>query len=324
MRAAIASAEVGDDVLDGDPTTVRLEERVAKILGKEAALFFPSGTMANQCAIAAQTRHGDEILVDAESHIMQMEMAGVAASSGVQIRVVRSASGAMDAEALRAAIRPRSKSWPRATFVSVENTNVFAGGKITPLAAVREIAGIAADEGITLHIDGARLWNVAAATGESLASLAAPGATVMVSFSKGLGAPVGAALAGSAEVMERAGNVRKRLGGAMRQSGILGAAALYGMENNIDRLSVDHKNAKTLAEILARDPRCQVIPPDTNIVMVELPPGIKSNELERRCSSRGVRIAAWNPTRIRLVTHLDVSAEAVCAAGETVLRELRG
>ncbi len=321
MRAAIAAAEVGDDVLDGDPTTVRLEKKVAELLGKESALFFPSGTMANQAAIGAQTRPGDEILVDAESHIMQMEMAGVAANAGVQVRVVRSDSGAMDAAALRRTIRPPSKSWPRATFISVENTHSYGGGKITPLSEVRAIKEIADALGIALHIDGARLWNVAAATGSSLAELAACGATVMVSFSKGLGAPVGAALAGDHETIERAEMVRKRLGGGMRQSGVLAAAALYGIEKNLVRLTVDHENARSLAAILSRDSRCSVVAPDTNIVMVELPPGVDAYVLEEKCLAKGVRVAAWTRTRARLVTHLDVDADEVCRAGEIVLEE---
>jgi threonine aldolase len=322
MRDAIRNAEVGDDVLDGDPTTRRLEETVARLFGSEVALFFPSGTMANQCAIGAQTRPGDEILVDAESHIMQMEMAGVAANLGVQIRPVQSSSGPMTSENLLQTIRPPSKSWPRAALVSIENTHSYGGGMITPQRELLAIRAIADAEGMALHLDGARLWNVACATGISLAELAAPADTVMVSFSKGLGAPVGAALAGNRDLIERAGVVRKRLGGGMRQSGILAAAALYGIENNMDRLREDHENARALADILARGGHCRVVPPDTNIVMVDLSPGTDAAELEERCLSRGVRIAAWNRTRVRLVTHLDLTRDEVCRAGLIVREEL--
>jgi threonine aldolase len=321
MRRAMAEAEVGDDVLDGDPTVLRLQARVAELLGKEKALFFPSGTMANQAALWVLSRPGTEVLLDANAHIVHYEMAGAAALSGVQIRPVAGRDTVFGADDLRAALRPASIHVPRASLVCAENTHNGAGGKVTPIDALEALAGVARAAGLPLHLDGARLWNAAAATGTPLARFAACADSVMVSFSKGLGAPVGAALAASAAVIAEAHVARKRFGGGMRQSGIL-AGALHGLEHHLSRIAEDHVRARELAAIIDGARGARVVPPDTNIVMLDLPSGITSADLVARCAERGVLVTPWWPTRIRAVTHLDVDAKQVRTAGETIVEVL--
>jgi threonine aldolase len=322
MRRAMAEAEVGDDVLDGDPTVRRLEATLAELLGHERGLFFPTGTMANQAAIALHTRPGTEILVDGDAHVIHWEMAGAAALSGVQVRPVVSPGAVMDAASLRAAMRPLSPHAPIATLVCAENTHNGAGGMVTPLEALREIAAVAREAGLPLHLDGARLWNASAATGLPIADLARCADTVMVSFSKGLGAPVGAALVGSRAIIEAGWSVRKRLGGGMRQSGILAAAALHGIEHHRARLGEDHANARLLAELVNGAGGATVVPPDTNILMVDLPPGIEAGDVVAGVLARNVRITPWNRSRVRAVTHLDVDAEQVRTAGGVIAETL--
>ncbi len=324
MRRAMAEAEVGDDVLDGDPTTRRLEAVVAERLGKERALFFPTGTMANQAAIWVHTRPGTEVLVDAESHIVHWEMAATAALAGVQIRPVQARSGhapsgVMTADDLRASIRFPSASNAETSLVCIENTHNGAGGAVTPLAGMQALQAVARSEGLPVHLDGARLWNAAAATGTSLAAFAACADTVMVSFSKGLGAPVGAALAGPGDVIEQAVRARKRFGGGMRQSGILAAAALHGMEHHMARLPEDHEAARYLANCLQGVGGMQVVMPDTNIVMIDLPGPIAA-DLEARARAVGVLVSTWHASRIRLVTHLDAPAGVVAEAALRLAR----
>ena len=324
MRRAMADAEVGDDVLDGDPTVRALEERVAALLGKERALFFPSGTMANQTGVWLLAQRGTEILLDAEAHLIHWEIAGLAALCGVQPRPVRGTGLVFDADALRAHIRPPSPHAPRASLVCVENTHNGAGGKITPLPALRAIADVARAGGLPLHMDGARLWNAAVASGTDIAEFAGCVDTVMVSFSKGLGAPVGAALAGSAAAMAHAWETRKRFGGGMRQSGILAAAALYGIEHHWPRMHEDHERARELAAAVDGAGGARVVPPDTNIVMIDLPAGVAATDVSARCSAEGVRITPWSATRVRAVTHLDVDAAMVRAAGTVIARSIEG
>jgi threonine aldolase len=313
MRRAMADAEVGDDVLDGDPTTRRLEAVVAEHLGKERALFFPTGTMANQAAIWVHTRPGTEVLVDAESHIVHWEMAATAALAGVQIRPVHAPSGVMQADDLRASIRYPSSSNADTSLVCLENTHNGAGGAVTSLGAMQAIQAVAREQRLPVHLDGARLWNASAATGTSLQDFAACADTVMVSFSKGLGAPVGAALAGPADLIEQAKRARKRFGGGMRQSGILAAAALYGLEHHLARLPEDHESARYLASCLQGVGGMQVVMPDTNIVMIDLP-GPMAGEMEARARAVGVLLSTWHASRVRLVTHLDAPAGLVAEA----------
>lgn len=322
MRAAMASAEVGDDVLDGDPTVRRLEERVAGMLGKERALYFPTGTMANQTGVWLLSRPGTEILLDAEAHIIHYEYAGAAALSGVQVRPVTSSGPVMDAAALSAAIRPTSRVAPAASMVCLENTHNGAGGKITTLSDLRALRDLARANQLGVHLDGARLWNASVASGTPLSDFAACADTVMVSFSKGLGAPVGAALAGPAALMEEGWKVRKRFGGGMRQSGILAAAALHALDNHLARLADDHVHARAFASAVDGAGGSTVVPPDTNIVMVDLAPGRDAFAVTAEAARSGVLIAPWSSTRIRAVFHLDVDAEGAKRAGEVMRRVL--
>ena len=323
MRRAMAEAEVGDDVLDGDPTIKRLEARVAAMLGKPQALFFPTGTMANQAALWLLGEPGTEVFCHDDSHIVNWEIAGTAALAGLQVRLVRGGP-VMEAEALRAAYRPYSVHAPRASVVCVENTHNGAGGMVTPLAHLRAIQATAAEAGLSVHLDGARLWNAHIATGTPLADFAACAATVMVSFSKGLGAPVGACLAGDAQPMRRAWEVRKRFGGGMRQSGILGAAALHGLDVHLPRMHEDHTLARRLADALVDVPGVLVVPPDTNIVMIDLVDGQTAEQVVERARAAGVLVTDWNPTRIRCVLHLDIDAAACARAAAALAEALRG
>ena len=322
MRRAIAEAEVGDDFLDGDPTTRQLEAEVAALLGKERALFFPSGTMANQCAIWALAERGTEIYADIQSHINDWEMVGAAALAGVQLRAVHGDGPMMDASSLERAFRFPSSSAPRASLVCLENTHNGAGGLVTPLAGVRAMHDVARAHGCAVHLDGARLWNASAATGTPLHEFAAYADTVMVSCSKGLGAPAGALLAGSDAVIARANEQRKRVGGVMRQSGILAAGALYGLRHNLARLAEDHEHATAFAFIVDRAIAASVVPPESNIVMIDLAPGLSAHEVVRRVAEHGVKAGAWTPTRVRCVLHLDVAPAQVEVAAEAVLAGL--
>jgi threonine aldolase len=320
MRRAMAEAEVGDDVLDGDPTVRRLEARVADLLGKEAALFFPTGTMANQAGIAVLSAPGTEALIDANAHIIHWEMAGAAALAGVQVRGVVAAEGrlVMNADDLARTIRPPSSHAPAASLVCFENTHNGAGGKVTALADLRAMRAVADEHGLPVHMDGARLWNAAAASGTSLADFARCAHTVMLSFSKGLGCPVGAILVGDAPTITRAHMVRKRLGGGMRQSGILAAAALHALDTHLGRLAVDHANARRFADLVDGTAGARVVPPDTNIVMVDLPAGVTSAAVVARAREGEVLLSPWSPTRVRAVAHLDVDEAAIVRAGSVV------
>ena len=321
MRRAMAEAEVGDDVLDGDPTVRRLEARVAELLGKEAALFFPTGTMANQAAVWLLSTPGTEIFVDTNAHIVHYEHAGAAALAGVQVRLVPSHGAVMDAVSLRQMIRSPSPHVPDASLVCIENTHNGAGGRITPLAELRAIRDVAREHGLPVHLDGARLWNASVASGTPLADFAECADTVMVSFSKGLGAPVGAALAGSRAHIDRTWMIRKRFGGGMRQSGILAAAALHGLDRHLARMPEDHARARKLADAVDGVAGARVVAPDTNIVMIDLRAGVSAFEIVREAAMHDVLLTPWSPTRIRAVTHLDIDDAAVRRAGD-VIREL--
>jgi threonine aldolase len=322
MRRAMADAEVGDDERDGDPTVERLQTRVAALLGKESALFFPSGVMANQAAIWLFAGRGTEVMLDVNAHIVEGEIAGVAALSGAQVLPVHASDGVMSAEDLRGAMRPISRYSPAPSLVCVENTHNTAGGRIIPLAELRAIRAVAAERGLPVHMDGARLWNASVASGTSLAEFAECADTVMVAFSKGLGAPVGAALAGTHAAMGRAWTARKLFGGAMRQSGILAAAALHALDHHLDRLVTDHENARTLARLVDGAGGARVVPPDTNIVMIDMAPGDTAARVVAAAAHDGVRVAEWTPTRVRMVTHLDVSSADCARAGSVIGRAL--
>ena len=312
MRKAMAEAEVGDDVLDGDPTTRRLEERVAELLGKGDALFFPSGTQANQTGIWLSTRPGTELLVEANAHLVHYEIAGVAALSGVQVRPIATPDGLLTADLVRGALRPGSPHVPRPSAIAIENTHNAAGGKVMPVAVADAIGALADEVGLPLHLDGARLWNAATALGVPPARCAKPARTVMVAFSKALGCPVGSCLAFPKEARRDVWEIRKRLGGGMRQSGILAAAALYALDHNLGRISEDHANAKKLAAGLRGHPAVRPLEPETNIVMLDLArEGDTAESVIPKLAQRGVKVVPFGPRRLRAVTHLDVDREDI-------------
>lgn len=321
MRRAMAEAEVGDDVLQDDPTTNRFEAAVAERLGKERALYFPSGTMANQTAIWVLSTPGTEIYVDAESHVVHSEVAGAAALCGVQVRPVRPTGLVMNAADLEAHVRTPTADAPEASLVAMENTHNGAGGVVTPLEELRAIQQVARRLGLPMHLDGARLWNAAVASRTPIEQFAACADTVMVSFSKGLGAPVGACLVGPADVIARARRVRKRFGGGMRQSGVLTAAAHFALTHHFDRLAEDHAAAKSFAKHVDGVSGARVVPPHTNIVMIDLP-APRAAAVVARAAERGVRIGQWHPSRVRAVMHLDAPPAAVDAAGAILAQVL--
>ncbi|WP_264016050.1 threonine aldolase family protein [[Mycobacterium] manitobense] len=324
MRAAMADAEVGDDQYGEDPTTNRLQARLAELLGMEAALWLPSGTMANQVALRVLTRPGDEVIAAVESHAAWHEAGGAALNAGVQIVEIGS-RGAFTADEMQAAIKPSGLPvFPITTLLQIENTHNRAGGVVFPQADVVELCTLARERGLATFLDGARLWNAAVATGATPGELAAPFDLVSVAFSKGLGAPGGSLLAGSADLIARADRHRRRMGGAMRQNGIFAAAALHGLDHHLYRLADDHANARALAETLAG-----VIPIDlktvqTNIVVFRLPAAVELDAagLVSRARDRGVLLNAFGPRTVRAVTHLDVTAEQCRHAAQTLVELL--
>ena len=328
MRKVMAEAEVGDDVYGEDPTVNRLQEKAAEITGTEAALFVPSGTMGNQVAIAVHTRPGQEVIVEATSHIYNVEMATMARFSGVQPRVVFGERGVFSAEQVRQAIRPKLYYLAQTGLVCLENTHNAAGGRIWPLSGAREILEIAHAHGIPVHLDAARIFNASVATGIPVSELVRGFDSVMFCLSKGLGCPVGSLLCGSREFIEEARRVRKALGGGMRQAGILAAAGLYALEHHVERLAEDHENARILAQGLSEIPCLSVTPPETNIVMVEILRGPTAAELAERLKRRGVLVApagaGTEARKLRLVTHLDVSREDILRTIDLFWEELRG
>ncbi|MCI0437285.1 MAG: aminotransferase class I/II-fold pyridoxal phosphate-dependent enzyme [Gemmatimonadetes bacterium] len=319
MREAIARAEVDDDTLGHDPTVARLEETVAGILGKEAALFFPTGTMANETALALLAPRGTEAIVEATSHFFDWEMGGPAALAGVQLRAVPAADGLLTAEIIAAAIRPPSHLQVQTSVVSVENTHNAAGGRILPIDAMKAIRALADQHGLPVHLDGARLWNASAATRTPEAEFAALAETVMVTLSKGLGCPIGSLLAADRDLIRAARGVRRRLGGSMRQVGILAAAGLYALEHHRDRLVEDHARARRLAELAHGLPGVSVIPPETNIVMMDLRrPGLDAEHALAQLARHGLLMSGFTRTRIRAVTHLDIGDAAIQRAGRAL------
>jgi len=319
MRRAMAEAEVGDDVLDGDPTTRRLEERVAELLGSDDALFFPSGTQANQTGIALLTRPGTELLLEANAHLVHYELAGVAANWGVQIRPIATPDGLLNGELVRSALRAASPHVPRPGAVAVENTHNAAGGKVMVPAVMAGVVAAARQADLRVHLDGARLWNAAAALGVPAAHLTAGAATTMVSFSKGLGCPVGSCLACAASDRARAWEIRKRLGGGMRQSGILAAAALWALDHTLSRIGEDHEHARLLADRLTACRAVRPLPPETNVVMIDLVRETDTAEtVIRRLAQAGVLVVPFGQRRLRAVTHLDASRADVERAAELI------
>ncbi len=312
MREAIAGAEVADDVLGKDPTADRLERRVAGLLGKDAALFFPSGTQANQAAVLLHTRPGTEAICEREAHVFHYEYADAAWLSGVQLHPVSSESGRVSAAAFRSAIRPGDRHHPTTSLFCLENTHNMHGGTVLPLDNMREVRALADEAAIPVHLDGARLWNAAAASGTPLHAFAAEADTVMVSLSKGLGCPIGSLLTGPASLIERAWWERKRLGGGMRQVGILAAAGLYALDHNLPRLAEDHDRARELASGANAVVGLSAEPPDTNIVMIRIADGGPDpEELRAELDRSGILILPAGPGKLRAVTHLDVDDQGI-------------
>ncbi|MGH7438278.1 MAG: threonine aldolase family protein [Polyangiaceae bacterium] len=319
MREAMARAEVGDDVFGEDPTTRALEEEVARITGKEAALFVPSGTMGNQLAIATQTRPGDEVIVGEWAHPVLYEGGAGAALSGVQFAVA-GRGGMFTADEMDAAVQPAAYWSPRSSLVAIENTHNRAGGRVWPMAEARAVAERARSRGLASHMDGARVWNASAATGLDVRDLCAPFDTVSVCFSKGLGAPVGSAFCGPRRLVDEARRLRKRWGGGMRQSGVIAAAALHALAHHRKRLATDHANARAFAAALdgAEGTRVDIASVETNIVNVDVEAPSEAVSADAR--ALGLAIHPSAPRRLRAVTHLDVSHDEVVEAAAILRR----
>ena len=320
MREAMARAEVGDEQRFDDPTVNALQDRVAELLGKEAALFLPSGTMCNVIGLRLHLRPGgDEVILDRTAHPFRYESGGPAALSGAMMNPVDGPHGIFTADQVRAALRPAGDRYaPRSRLVSVEQTTNAGGGRVWQLEAIDAVLDVATEHGLCAHMDGARLMNAVVASGVSATDYARRFDTVWIDFSKGLGAPVGAALAGSRELIDEAWRYKQMLGGAMRQAGIIAAAALYALDHHVDRLAEDHANARRLAEGLAELPQVSIDADavETNIVIFEVPDALATTGV---LWERGVQVVPLDARRIRAVTHLDVDRAGI----ERALEQMR-
>ncbi len=326
MLEAMTTAEVGDDVLGDDPTVIKLQERMARLFGKEAALYVPSGSMANQTAIKSQTESGDEIITHQDNHIYHYEGGAPAGLSGCSMRLLTGDNGQFTAKDVEAAIRPTDSHFPQSRLVVIENTHNRGGGSVWSLDRIREIHGVAREHDLRLHLDGARIWNACAVSGLPPADYAQYFDSVSACFSKGLGAPVGSAVMGDHDLIRRCHRYRKMFGGGMRQTGILAAAALFALDNNVDRLKTDHANAGKLARSLGEMPHLRIDPKsvESNILYFDLDANYMSaKELCDKMDSAGVRMLAIGPYRVRAVTHLDVSSNDIDHAIEIIGRIVR-
>jgi len=321
MRQAIANAEVGDDVMGDDPTVQQLESLTAEVLGKEAALFMPSGSMTNQIAVRIHCKPGDEFLCEAGCHIYNYEQGAFAQLSGVVARTIQGDDGVLRPEQLHGTIRAENEHLVRTRLVCLENTHNRGGGRVQPYEQVTGICEWAHDGGLKTHLDGARLFNAVTATGIAADEWSKHFDTVSVCFSKGLGAPVGSALAGPEAMIKEARRHRKCFGGAMRQVGIIAAGALYAMQNHRDRLGEDHANAQILAAAVRATDGIRLLSPevDTNIVFIEVEPSLgTAADFVAGLQHEGVLTLAITPTRVRAVTHLDVDEAAMRRAAEVI------
>ncbi len=325
MRKAMAEAEVGDDVFGEDPTVNALQEKVAKILWKEAAIYVPSGTMANQLSIRSHTQPGDEVIIEVTSHPYNFEGGGGAALSGIQFHCLKGMRGILDAPQIEEAIRPDDHHFPPTRLICLENTHNRGGGSIYPIGKMGEIYQLAKSRGLLVHLDGARLWNASVASGIQPYEYAQWADSVSVCLSKGLGAPIGSLVAGSKPFIDRVHRFRKMFGGGMRQAGIIAAAGVYALDHHIERLKEDHQNAKRLALGLKPLRGISIHPEhvETNIVIFDVTDtGMTAPQVTEAMKREGVLIHAFGKTQIRLVTHLDVSAgdiEKALKAFEKVL-----
>jgi threonine aldolase len=322
MRIAISTAEVGDEQKGEDPTTIELQELVCELLGKESAVLLPSGTMCNEIAYAVHCRPGDEILLDETSHALHWEGGGPAALAGATVRPLSGHNGIFSAEQVEEAVRAPNRYAPRSRLISVEQTSNKGGGRVWSLDAVKSVTETARRHGLRTHLDGARLFNATVASGTSARDFAAPFDSAWIDLTKGLGAPVGAVLCGDAAFIDQAWRVKQRWGGAMRQSGMIAAAGLYALRNNIDRLAEDHQLALELAIELSGIEGIDLDTDDveTNIVLFNIShPRITAADLAAKTlQEHGVRLSVFGPNLLRAVTHMDVDAEGIALAAEAI------
>lgn len=327
MREAIYKAEVGDDVFGDDPTVRHLEEMLAGMLGKEAALFVPSGTMANQVAISAHTLPGVEVIVERNCHTYNYEVAAHAVLSGVQLHPLEGRRGILTAEQIEAAIRPDDIHIPPTALICLENTHNRAGGVVYPIEEIRRISKLARERGLRMHLDGARLFNASVASGIPVQEYARHFDSVSICLSKGLGAPVGSVISGQRGFIKRCRRYRKMYGGGMRQVGILAAAGIYALENNLERLVEDHRNARLFADRVSQIPGIGIDleTVQTNIVVMDISGlGVGAGRAEQMLKENGLLVVVFGPTKIRAVTHLDVSQEDVLEAARIFERTFSG
>jgi len=322
MRKAIAEAEVGDDVFEDDPTVKKLENRVAEILGHEAALYVSSGTMANQVSLRTLTSPGDEILCERGTHIVNYEVAAASALSGIQLTPIDAPNGILTPELLEPYIRPENIHHPNTAVIALENTHNRAGGRVYPMELLPRIGELAAKNNLKFYLDGARIWNAAAFHGVSPAAIAKQFDAVSVCFSKGLGAPVGSAVVSSRANIKKARKIRKMLGGGMRQVGIIAAGALFALENNLERITEDHRRANMLARLLADSGVFQIDPEEvqTNIVVINLPLQLKLEDFIDKSKNNGLLIVPFGASRVRAVAHLNVDDEDIEEAAAILIK----
>jgi threonine aldolase len=311
MRRAMAEAVVGDDVLGDDPTVRLLEERMAALLGKEAAVYVPSGTMANLLGVLTQTSPGDEIILDRNCHIINYEAGGACTIGGVQLYPLDSPDGFLPEDMLDGAVRPENIHHPKTTLVTVENTHNRGGGRIYPIERLEAVSAFCGERGLRLHMDGARLANAVVATGIPFERYGSAADSVNICFSKGLGAPVGSILISDAETVRKAVYWRKRLGGGMRQVGILAAACLYAMDNNVERLSEDHARASRIGAVIEKTPGMELVfPVETNIVIFSTG-GADPVRMIEKLAGQGILALSIGHGRVRMVTHLDITDDDI-------------
>lgn len=327
MREAMMAAEVGDDVFGEDPTVNALQEKAAQLLGKEAAVFVASGTMANQLSIKAHTQPGDEVIIEAGAHAMNFEGGAGAVLSGVQFFGIPGNKGIIDVSQVEAAIRPDDPHFPISRLIIIENTHNRGGGTVFPLSKIMQIRELADRRGLRMHMDGARLWNACVASGISPAQYAAPFDSISVCLSKGLGCPAGSLVIGSKDFIKRVHRLRKMVGGGMRQIGFLAAAGIYALDHHIERLEEDHRKAKKLANGLAEIKNIKINPAEveTNILYFDVSPAERTaQEVVWACRQKGVLLHPTAKTRIRCVTHLDVSFADIDQALKVIAEVMRG
>ncbi len=321
MRRAMAAAELGDDVYGEDPTVNALQEQVAELLGKEAALFTPTGTMANQIAIGAHVEPGDEVICGETAHVYMWEGGAIARLWGATPRTFPGDRGILRRADLQGAIRPDNPHYVQTRLVCLENTHNRSGGRVYPAEHVEAVTGWAREHGLATHCDGARLMNAVVASGRSAAELSAPFDTVSICFSKGLGAPVGSALAGPRELIAKAHRLRKVLGGGMRQAGVVAAGAIYALNHHVERLAEDHQHARILAEAIAETPglALEFEPVETNLVWFTVDPSRASGaQVVAQLRERGVLVSALGPQELRACTHLDVNRDQIEASARAI------